>query len=527
MIDDDIPTVEVLRDFMEWHQYGITQVMTAHNIHDAKLLFDTGVPDLIICDIEMPRGSGLDMIKWVRENEYDSSFIFFTCHESFDFASTAIAYKADSYLIKPIDRQKLETAVIKSMETLRQKRELGEYSKLGHTWLKNKGLVEKSFWRDVLTAIISPRLDLIQGEIRKRDLPLSIEDKYLVLLVSVSKSEIEGKWNVSTFHYALSNLCSEAMFNQPNHYRVIPYQTENLFYNAIVIDSAAAAEGLKASGERLIQLCWQYLSCVATCYISEEMTMAGLAHAKAELENLDESNIIFRGSVHFQKDELKYDTKAGYALDIERFNMLFLQKEKVQIVNLLKKDLETLAGQNKLDPKTLHSIREDFLQVVYALLARHNIQAHRLFAGDAAQQLFQKSESSVFDFMKWAHLITEKTIETIEETRQLEGVVERTKRFIQENYHRELGREEVAASVFLTPDYLAKVFKTETGLTIKEYLNEHRIRAAKQMLIETTVSIGFIAMETGFDNFSYFSTVFKKLTGETPNGYRNRYSTVR
>ncbi|WP_235439916.1 response regulator [Paenibacillus sp. DMB20] len=143
LIDDDIPTVEALCDIINWRENGISQILTAHNIQDAKLLFDANVPDLIICDIEMPRGSGIDMIKWVRENGYDCAFIFLTCHESFDFASTAISYNADSYLVKPLDKHKLEAVLLKSVETLQRKRMLGEYSKLGLTWLKNKDLVEK------------------------------------------------------------------------------------------------------------------------------------------------------------------------------------------------------------------------------------------------------------------------------------------------------------------------------------------------------------------------------------------------
>ncbi|WP_235439915.1 helix-turn-helix transcriptional regulator [Paenibacillus sp. DMB20] len=356
---------------------------------------------------------------------------------------------------------------------------------------------------------------------------LSVDDKYILFLVSVTRPEINSEWDDSTFHYALSNLSSDVLFTRPNHDRVIPYQGDNQFYNAIILDSSTDIDWLRTNGERLIRLCKRYLKCVATCYISEEMPISKLAHAKTELENLDENNIIFRGTIHFQNDEFKYDTNERYALDIELFTMLFVQREKVQIVNRLKKELETLAGQNKLDPKTLHSIREDFLQVVYALLARNNIQAHRLFADDVAEQLFQKSENSVFDFMKWAHLITEKTMETIDEARQSEGVVERAKRFIHENYNRDLSREDVAASVYLTPDYLAKTFKTETGSTIKEYLNEYRIKMAKQMLIESAASISLIAMETGFENISYFSTVFKKLTGETPNAYRTKISSVR
>lgn len=216
LIDDDVPTVEVLRDIVRWNDYGISQVVAAYNILEAKSCFDDGPPDLIICDIEMPRGSGIEMIQWVREQGYDCAFIFFTCHESFEFASTALTYNADSYLIKPLDERKLEEALLRSVEALKRRRTLGEYSKHGLTWLRNKDLVEKSFWNDVLTSTLSTRPDLIREEILRRDLPFSVDQKFTLLLVSVAASEIDELWNANVFYYALSNLGSEIMFDRPS-----------------------------------------------------------------------------------------------------------------------------------------------------------------------------------------------------------------------------------------------------------------------------------------------------------------------
>ncbi|WP_339219344.1 helix-turn-helix domain-containing protein [Paenibacillus sp. FSL H8-0332] len=523
LIDDDIPTIEALRGIVNWEEFGITEVLTAHNIQDAKQLFENGDPDLIICDIEMPRGSGIDMIKWARDRHYEGGFIFLTCHESFTFASKAISYDADSYLVKPLDKQELEAALRKSMDTLKNKIMLGEYSKLGHAWLKNQDLIERSFWSDVLTATISPRPQLIQSEVQKRELAVQAHAEYRLLLVSVPRSQIEREWDESIFHYALSNLVSEILSSRVGSGRMIAYQVDKVFYNAIIVESPADMQELEASAGEIIRLSRQYLKCTATCYFSEPGVISRLAQLKTELEQADESNIIFRGKLHLPNKPFHVDLTERFTLDTELFTLLFVQKEKAQIVNRLKKELELLTSLNKLDAATLHSIREDLLQVVYSLLARHHIQAHRLFEGELSQQLAQDAESSVFDFMKWAQALTDKTVDSIKEVLQSEGVVERAKRFIQDHYTQDLSREDVAASVYLTADYLAKVFKNGTGQTVKEYLNDCRIRAAKQMLLESTASIGEIAMDTGFDTISYFSTVFKKWTGETPAAYRAKH----
>lgn len=523
IIDDDIPTIEALVEIIDWHRYGIAKVVTAYNMQHAIKLYEEAVPDLIICDIEMPRGSGIDMIKWVRdERGYEGGFIFFTCHQSFEFAATAISYHADNYLVKPLDKNKLEEALEKSIDKLKQKREMGEYSKLGQSWLKNKDVIENSFWKDILSSSIPSRADIIQGEIVKRELTINAERAYTLLLISIPSSGIEMNWQPSLLLTALSNICSEIMFDRVNHHRVIPYQVDHVFYTAIVVEEGQV-EHLKQKSELIIMHCKQYFKCTATCYIGEPLSIAKLAQTKQALEGMDASNIIFRGIVHYQNDPFNYAESGSYMLDVEQFSLLFIQREKLQIINKLRKELEALSEQNRLDSLTLHSIKEDFLQVVYSYLTRNHIQAHRLFVSETAQQLSHHAERSIFDFIKWAHMLTEQTIISVNAAQQSEGVVDKAKRFIQENYMKDLTREDVAASVFLTSDYFSKVFKNETGLTIREYLNEWRINQAKQLLVESSKSISVIAMETGFDSMSYFSTVFKKLTGETPNSYRARH----
>ena len=91
--------------------------------------------------------------------------------------------------------------------------------------------------------------------------------------------------------------------------------------------------------------------------------------------------------------------------------------------------------------------------------------------------------------------------------------------FIHEHYMEPIGRDEVAAFVYLTPDYANRIFKNEQDISIKEYLNQYRIKQAKKMLLEG-VSVSEVAEKTGFINFSYFSTVFKKYAGCSPSEYK-------
>ena len=78
----------------------------------------------------------------------------------------------------------------------------------------------------------------------------------------------------------------------------------------------------------------------------------------------------------------------------------------------------------------------------------------------------------------------------------------------------------VAAQVGLNPSYFSTYFKQICGSSFKEYLNMVRVEEAKRLLANTDYSILDIAIAIGFDNQSYFSKVFKRVTGVTPGRFR-------
>jgi len=521
LVDDDIPTLEVIRDSIHWDAFGITTVYSAYNISDSKIIIEDNKPEVIICDIEMPKGSGIDLLKWVRENGYQSEFIFLTCHESFEFASTAINYNAVAYVTKPFDNNKTEAAIAKAVDSVIKKTHLQEYSEYGRFWVENKSVVEHSFWRDILFYSITPKMDLIQAELVKRHLPQDILHEYYIVLSCISKSQVdESHWEDDIFKYAFCNLTSEIILDELDFIHTFSYLQNETFYNVTIVNINLEVGDIIAKCRKLIRTCDDYLQCRATCYVSEKTAIDNIAGVREELEEQDGNNILSRGKVVFQKENPENITNDQYVLDAGLFNKLFIDGEKIQIVNTLKKELETLVSEKRLDSSTLHSIRQDFMQIVYAILYKNEIQAHKLFSDNSSKKLFQSSENTVLDMMKWAAFVTNKTIDYMKEVQKSESVVDKAKRFIQQNYTRNITREDIALNVFLAPDYLSKIFKIQTGMYIKDYINELRIEKAKELLIHSNSSISNITSEIGFENFSYFSTVFKKTTGESPYAFR-------
>ena len=64
------------------------------------------------------------------------------------------------------------------------------------------------------------------------------------------------------------------------------------------------------------------------------------------------------------------------------------------------------------------------------------------------------------------------------------------------------------------------MFKKETGQTFINYLNNYKIERSKDLLKNTNKTLLDISLEVGFNNQSYYSTIFKKYTNMTPQEYR-------
>jgi AraC-like DNA-binding protein len=79
---------------------------------------------------------------------------------------------------------------------------------------------------------------------------------------------------------------------------------------------------------------------------------------------------------------------------------------------------------------------------------------------------------------------------------------------------------DVAAAAFVSPSTLAHTFKSQTGMSLVEYVTRMRIDLAMQMLAQTDRSITDVALSSGFHDAAYFCRIFRNATGQTPKGYR-------
>lgn len=104
---------------------------------------------------------------------------------------------------------------------------------------------------------------------------------------------------------------------------------------------------------------------------------------------------------------------------------------------------------------------------------------------------------------------------------QLSDQISEILNYIDKNFSKQISLDDIARDFYISPYYLARQFKAETGYTVNQYIQQRRLGMAEQRLAFEETPIKEIACECGYSNLKYFYSVFKNKTGHTPNEFRN------
>lgn len=109
-----------------------------------------------------------------------------------------------------------------------------------------------------------------------------------------------------------------------------------------------------------------------------------------------------------------------------------------------------------------------------------------------------------------------------EETNQI-YLIEKSLKYIHDNFKQKLPLQLVSSKVFLNPQYFSRIFKKEVGVSYIDYVNKLKIEYACKLLETTSYPAYRISSECGFTDPSYFNRVFVQQMNMTPKAYRRKY----
>ena len=131
LVDDEEIAVNSLKRRVDWEKYGVRDIFIAHSMKEAQRIFDTQRIDVLLSDIEMPLGSGLELFEWVKIYYPAVECIYITCHPEYEYMRKAMQLGSVDFVLKPIDYAELDcilSELVKRIRTSRGERPLSSSS---------------------------------------------------------------------------------------------------------------------------------------------------------------------------------------------------------------------------------------------------------------------------------------------------------------------------------------------------------------------------------------------------------------
>lgn len=523
LVDDDYYVIAALQKRIDWKLLQIESVYTANNVSQAQNILENHSVQIVISDIEMPQGSGLELLAWIRERQYSIQTILLTNYADFNYAQKAIELQSFEYFLKPIEFDKLMLIIQKAMMRVREQQHTEKAVQEGQYWQKNQAKMLEHFWRKLVSdSTASPaRNSAVLHAIEDQNLSYGRDEIIQPVLFNLfPHNGSMGKKEKYLFDFALLNVLYELFISPFFSVESILEYKESNWIAILKWNRAPELPLLEELCASFIQKANPYLKCEACCLVglSGKLGDAGsLFHSVLTLDGE-----ITRSRNHtFVAEAYLRQSKAVYLPpDLVHLEKLLNQNDLTAFLAGVTSHLRGMLIGRALDTSVLSQYRLDIVQLIYSFLKMKGIQVHKLYSGRTHDQLLLHSLASFEDMEEYLNYLVRTALKYRDLTSQPTSVAGEIKQYIHTHYGEDLTRSDLAELVYLNPDYLARLFKKETGISLGSYVIQVRIAAAKHLLETTNHSVYTIAGKVGYTNYSYFSKLFKQEAGLTPNEYK-------
>ncbi|WP_138750757.1 response regulator transcription factor [Paenibacillus sinopodophylli] len=522
MVDDEVSAIEAVRNGIQWVKLGVGEIYTATSVSNAISMFKENSIDILLSDIEMPMGTGLDLLRWTNENYPNVKCIFMTCHADFNFLQEAMHLGSIDYILKPLNFTKVESVIQSTIDKIFTEKLLKENS---HSWLQNKKIVVKQFWKDFFLGEISPNKDSLMNYFRLKRLDFNLEDSYLPIIVSTKKwTEPMSKDDQKLLQYALRNMTEEMVVIPETTQEVLPFSDTSILIMLHMdpsVDEQTVYKQIDISCCQLSDAARKHIKEIVCCYVGKKGTIFEMPAAIELLQMMDFNDVIYDPKVLFlyqeeQNHELTYTDHP-----FMKWREWLQHGGFAQVLNEIMNHLTPQDQQNGINRDYLKKFARDFYYLIVGFASDRNIFINELYGNEQSNRLLEEASESLGGLLQWVNYAIGIMQNYDHENTSRNTPVDKTKDYIHQHLSEEITMVDIANNVHLNADYLTRIFKKEVGVSISKYMINMKIEKAKELLENTDKSIGDIAMIVGYYNYSSFNRIFTKDVGMSPQEYKN------
>lgn len=532
LVDDETYVTDSLKVTIPWIELGVQEVFQAASPSEALRIMEEQAIDILVTDIRMPEMNGLQLIEQVTERWPDTRCLLLTGHSDFEYAKKAIQLQAVDYLLKPVDDDAFIASLSSCIESLKEEWERADkYNQLVYTMksdynvLKQNLLHELLLGRPVSNSSVSAKLNQYEVKVR-------VDDSSLLMAVQLGEhfSGMDHQ-SVSLMEYAIGNIAEE-IFAAP--YRVWHGKAPHDCL-AIIVSADSEGDSSVFRKERIRSLGLQFQEKV-TNYLkgSIAIVFSEWFAFPQEIAGMYRSVLGVMYRLHQEDASLIFieEMPGRQSSAIKVVEDLYKPPTLVQLMETGRWDgaeekLHTLFEALASSHVSREQLYEVFLSVSNAFLYIANKQGIDLYRADSAgvNMLIDRSMmQSPHKLKEWSEEMLGRLRSERDDNEKYnkKHIIKQVQELVISDHGGETSVKTIADKVFLHPVYLSKIYKSETGESLGDYIIRMRMEKAVYMLKSTNKKIYEITSELGYQNPQYFSKVFKKYYGMTPNEYRDQ-----
>ncbi|WP_338556463.1 response regulator [Paenibacillus sp. KS-LC4] len=534
IVDDQYFALLGLQQGVNWDELGIADVHLAENVEQAVECLERHPIDLLICDIEMPGRSGLELLVWVSQHSPDTLTIMLTCHADFEYAQQAIQHGAFHYLLKPVDYEQLKQVASSAIAEVARKKEQHKFEILirdyRRKWEHQLPILVERFWQDILSQRTSLLLESLQISAQTCGLDLKKEDRYILVLLGLEqwKENLSAR-DEAIMEYALRNLAGELLLRGLEGVVLQDHVGLNLAIIYVRDEEVVVGNVLDYNCRQFLNECKRIFHCSLSIYISPTVLLPEIVSAYAHVTEREQSNL--NSSQQIFTPTYPPSTRLLNQLPVVAPINLFAEWATILELGELE-ELDSRVKQWFCSSEAIIWTKESHRQFIHGILfIVHTILAKKGLSMHESVELKQLLDKESYPkhsvgLQNWTRGILGVTVLLLRTSKNVSStVVTKIRHYIRSRLNQEITREELAAHVYLNPAYLSRLFKKETGLSLSDAIIQERIQEAKRLLEETEYKITDIAEKVGYTSLGSFSNLFKRVVGVTPQLYRARKKT--
>ena len=514
IVEKDEKQLERLMGLVNWGVYGFEIAGYCSDGITAMETFFRMMPDLVFTNDDLPRLSGIDLIEHIQIHGILCNFVLICETESFDVARKAMRLGVEEYLLKPVERDEIIRVLKKYSERLKT----ADGQDINERFLQTMRQLRNSFMDNFTTLDTFENLSL---EYMNQKYHMKFREGVFQSAIVVVKG-IFGEENIEFLESVIIDV--RARFD-PVCYEMIPYVQGH--FRASFTFNYGKESGVGEMLHELFDIVREHLS---KCGCEDTVFCVGVGipeynsnMLRKTLETAEravrcgilrgQNKLYFYGDMRFDKltsldiltPTLLSDLKSSAeALDIEKFER---------------------AVRNAFYPVSIMSNPALIIDICWAAIEAvidvfKTEDDSRGFA--ERRKILDRLGSAttipgtISDLVSWAGGLFSGRLKEREYARPVREAM----RFIETNCTQQLTLDQVAEKVNLNRTYFSSLFKQETGHNLPSFISNCRIREAKRLLKESSLSVSQICFAVGYNDVRYFSANFRKSVGVKPSAYR-------